>query len=128
MDNVNESPVSTREAATRLDINYSMLRRLIATGDVPAPDVGPVQGGGFGRLWTSADLEAAREALNGRKKRAAAPPSIWDRHASTIQRTYDQLAVIALQMQEDPEVPEHWRERLSVLTGQLTFPEPPRTT
>lgn len=125
--NDQEAPTyTTRQAAEILGINYSRFRQLVAAGLVPAPPTAPREsGGGFGRVWTLADMDTARAALEERRQRGARPAAtIWERREGTVQRTMDRLALVAREMAADPEVPQRWRDQLTELVNDLTFPRP----
>lgn len=119
---------TTREAAVRLGISYTRLRRDVAAGVIPAPPTERREsGGGFARMWTEADIAAARVLIEARRQnRNGPPPSIWERREGVIQRTLERLAHLAREMAADPEVPARWREQLEELTQDLTFPHHPR--
>jgi predicted site-specific integrase-resolvase len=58
--------ISTKEAAELLGIEISELRRLMRTGKIKAPPIlFDSKTNSEGRMWSEADIEAARLALKG---------------------------------------------------------------
>lgn len=72
--------LSTSEAARKLGIHRPNLQRAIARGRIAPPPLTRI-GGVRVRLWSLADIERARKALEKTRKRRRTVPRSWSGNA-----------------------------------------------